>query len=104
MTFTSNFGYHGCIEAMLGGQPDKKSPNLSKLTETGQGSKKKNPQKERFHDEGGLLRRRLSRGSPPVEGRRAWFSRRARTEQQQQGICGSSPSSSHARRLSAACW
>ena len=103
MTFTSNFGYHGCIEAMLGGQPDKKSPNLSKLTETGQGSEEKDPQRESLHDEG-LLRRRLSRGSPPVEGRRAWFSRRAHTEQQQQGICGSSPSSSHARRLSAACW
>ena len=43
------------------------------------------------------------RGPPPVLGRRAWFSRRAHTEQQQQGICGSSPSSSHARRLSAAC-
>ena len=63
MTFTSDSGYHGSIKGMLEGHLDKKSPNLSKLTETGQGSEEKDPQKERFHDEGGL-RRRGTRASP----------------------------------------
>ena len=92
MTFTSDFGYHGWVSREWGSRcwKDKKSPNLTTLTEAGEGSEDENPQKESLHDEEGLLRR-LSRGSPPMVRDGARGSADERTlSSSAEGICGSS--------------
>ena len=55
VTFISDYGYHGWVSREWGSRcwKDKKSPNLSTLTEAGEGSEDENPQKESLHDEEG---------------------------------------------------